>query len=99
MSDDVAPVSGREARGDLVCFLCARTVGSAQGPDIRHLASISLKVPDPRHVESVRRLRCPYCSGRLLLQAGDDVYVERRSLSDESLRPRRGRPPKIRTAS
>jgi hypothetical protein len=53
---------GRDLRADLVCVLCARTVGRVQGPNLRPLTPMSLRVQEPRHVDAVRRLRCPYCS-------------------------------------
>jgi hypothetical protein len=90
---------GRGTRADLVCVLCARTVGRVQGPNIRPLTSMSLRVRDPGHADAVRRLRCPYCLGRLWLQNTEEVYVDRRPLTSEELRPRRGRPSKMGKAS
>ena len=90
---------GREIRADLACVLCARTVGRVQGPNVRPLTSMSVRVQDPGHADAVRRLRCPYCLGRLWLQNSEEVFVDRRPLTDEDLRPRRGRPSKIRRAS
>jgi hypothetical protein len=85
---------GRDIGADLVCVLCARTAGRLQGPNLRSPMSLSLRVQDPRHVEAVRHLRCPYCSGRLWLQNGEEIHVDRRPLTIEELRPRRGRPRK-----
>ena len=90
---------GRDMRADLVCVLCARTVGAVQGPNLRQLTSLSLHVQDPRHADAVRHLRCPYCSGRLWLQHSETIHVDRRPLTAAELRPRRGRPPKIGRAS
>jgi hypothetical protein len=90
---------GRDLRADLVCVLCARTVGRVQGPNLRPLTPMSLRVQEPRHVDAVRRLRCPYCSGRLWLQNTEAVHVDRRPLSNEDLHPHRGRRPKIGRAS
>jgi hypothetical protein len=89
---------GRAIRADLVCVLCARTVGRAQGPKLRPLTAMSLRVQDPRHVDAVRRLRCPYCSGRLWLQNAEDVHVDHRPLTAADLRPGRGRPRRVPTA-
>ena len=86
---------GRDVRADLVCVLCVRTAGSVQGPSLRSLTSTSFRVQDPRHVDAVRRLRCPYCSGRLWLQNREEIHVDRRPLTTEELRPRRGRPRKV----
>ena len=86
---------GRDIRADLVCVLCARTAGSVQGSSLRSPTPISLRVQDPRHVDAVRRLRCPYCSGRLWLQNREEIHVDRRPLTTEELRPRHGRPRKV----
>ena len=86
---------GHHIRADLVCVLCARTAGRIQGPSLRPLPSVSLRVQDPRHVDAVRRLRCPYCSGRLWLQNSEEIHVDRRPLTTDELRPRRGRPRKV----
>ena len=94
MLDQTALSSGWEVRGDLVCLLCARTVASVQGPRDRRLARSSVRLQMPEHADSIRRMRCPYCAGRLWLQDTEDVFVDRRPLSGEDLRPRRGRPPK-----
>jgi hypothetical protein len=90
---------GRDLHADLVCVLCARTAGTVQGPNLQSPTSMSLRVQDRRHVDAVRRLRCPYCSGRLWLQNSDGFHVNRRPLTTEELRPRPGRRPKIRRAS
>jgi len=89
---------GRDIRADLVCVLCARTAGSIQGSSLRLPTPISLRVQDPRHVDAVRRLRCPYCLGRLWLQNGEAVHVDRRPLTTEELRPHHGRPRKVTRA-
>jgi DNA-directed RNA polymerase subunit RPC12/RpoP len=85
---------GRDIRTDLVCVLCARTAGSVQGSSLRSLTPISLRVQDPGHADAVRRLRCPYCSGRLWLQNREEIHVDRRALTTEELRPRHGPPRK-----
>ena len=90
---------GREVRADLVCVLCSRTVGRVQGPNLRSLTTMSLRVQEPRHVDAVRRLRCPYCSGRLWLQNSEEIRANWRPLTSAELRPRRGRPRKIDRAS
>jgi hypothetical protein len=86
---------GRDIRADLVCVQCARTAAWIQGPSVRPLPSMSLRVQDPRHVAAIRQLRCPYCSGRLWLQNSEAIYVDRRPLTPEQLRPRHGRPRKV----
>jgi hypothetical protein len=88
-----------EIRADLVCVLCARAVGHVQGPNVHPLTALSLRVQDPRHVDAVRSMRCPYCAGRLWVQNVEAVRDVELPLTDEELRPRRGRPPKISRAS
>jgi DNA-directed RNA polymerase subunit RPC12/RpoP len=90
---------GRDIRADLVCVLCARTAGSVEGSSRRSRTPISLRVQDRRHVDAVRRLRCPYCSGRLWLQNREEIHVDRRQLTHEDLRPRGGRRAKTDRAS
>lgn len=99
MPDRLDLEHGRDIRADLVCIQCARTVGRVQGPSLRQLTPISLEVQDPRHLDAVRRLRCPYCSGRLWLQNSEEIHVDRRPLTAAELRPPRGRPPKVDRAS
>ena len=99
MPDQVALRSGWEVRANLVCTLCARTVGSARGPNARPVTLTSVRVLDASHAEAVRRLRCPYCSGRLWLQDHEVIYVDRHTLSAEELRPRAGRRRKVPRAS
>ena len=99
MVNQLELLSGWEVRGELACLLCARSVGSAQGPRDRKFTPASIRVRAPEHAEAVSQMRCPYCSGRLWLQDTEDIYVDRRPLSAEDLRPRRGRPPKIAKAS
>jgi len=99
MSDRDDLEHGRETHADLVCVLCARTAGRIQSSTRRPLTMMCLRVQDPQHVDAVRRLRCPYCSGRLWLQNSEEIHVDRRPLTTEELRPHRGRPSKIRGAS
>ena len=99
MQEQTDPVGSYEIRADLVCVLCTRTVGRVQGADLQPLTPVSLRVPEAQHADTVRRLRCPYCAGRLWVQNSEEIYVNRRPLTPEELRPRRGRPPKMRTAS
>jgi hypothetical protein len=87
---------GRDIRADLVCVLCGRTAGTVQGPNVPHVTSMSLRVQDPRHLDAVRRLRCPSCAGWLWLQNSEEVHIDRRPLTTEELRPRVGRRPTIR---
>jgi len=89
---------GRDIRADLVCVLCDRTAGRIQGPNLWSPMSLSLRVQDPRHEDAVRRLRCPYCSGRLWIQNSEAIHVDRRPLTIEEVRPRHGRPPKVTQA-
>jgi DNA-directed RNA polymerase subunit RPC12/RpoP len=97
--DEAAPRRGWEFRANLVCTLCARTVGSTRGPDAQPMRLTLAHDVDASHTESVRRLRCPFCSGRLWLQDREEVYVAHDALSGEDLRPRRGRPRKVPRAS
>ena len=85
----------RAIRADLVCALCGRTAGSVQGHNLRPPTPMSLRGHDPRHVEAIRHLQCPYCTGRLWLQNSEEIHVDRRPLTPEELRPRPGRPPKL----
>jgi hypothetical protein len=90
MPDPVDLLSGRGVRGDLVCMLCARTLGSAQGPNARQVTPTSIRALDSRHADVVCRLRCPYCAGRLWLQDAEQVYADR-PVTSEELHPHRGR--------
>ena len=99
MPDQTLPRSGWEVRANLVCTLCARTVGTARGPIARPVRLTSVRLVDASHAEAVRRLRCPYCSGRLWFQDREVVYAAPHGLTGEDLRPRRGRPRKALTAS
>jgi DNA-directed RNA polymerase subunit RPC12/RpoP len=93
------PLSGWEVRGDLACLLCSRIVASAQGPRAKKFIPASVRVLRAEHASAVQQMRCPYCSGRLWLQDTEEIFVDRRPLSAEELRPRRGRPPKVRPAA
>lgn len=99
MTDDTRGRRGWEARANLVCTLCARTVGRAHGPAGHPLTSASIRPLDDTHTEAVGRLRCPHCSGRLWLQDREEIYIGPHTLSGEDLRPRRGRPRKVPRAS
>ncbi|MCC6177487.1 MAG: hypothetical protein IT305_19485 [Chloroflexi bacterium] len=96
MIERSAPLSGWEVRGDLVCLMCARTIASAQGPRATKFVPTSVKLTQPEHADAVQKMRCPFCTGRLWFQDGEEIYVDRRPLNAEDLRPRRGRPPKVR---
>jgi hypothetical protein len=98
MLERLDPQHSRDIRADLVCVLCARTVGTVQGSSRRSPTPISLRVQDPGHADAVRRLRCPYCYGRLWLQNREEIHVDRRPLTTEELRPRHGRPRKVTRA-
>jgi hypothetical protein len=99
MAEDRALLKGWEIHANLVCTLCARTIGRSRGPAGRPLTSTSIQLHDASHAGVARRLRCPYCSGRLWLQDCEVVPVDRHVLTDEDLHPRRGRPRKVTTAS
>jgi DNA-directed RNA polymerase subunit RPC12/RpoP len=99
MPDQTLPRNGWEVRANLVCTLCARTVGTARGPNVQPVTLTSVRLVDASHAEAVRRLRCPFCSGRLWLQDREEVYAARHALTGEDLHPRRGRPRKIFRAS
>ena len=87
--------SRREMRGDLVWMLCARTVAYVQGAPEGPLNPNAIRPRASEHVAYIRRLCCPHCSGRLLLQNTEDVYLHpRRSDPDDDGGPRRGRPPR-----
>lgn len=81
------------------CASSARTVGRVQGPNLGPTTRMTLRVQDPRHVDTVRRLRCPSCSGRVWIQNSESIHVDRRPLTTEDLEPRAGRRPKIGRAS
>ena len=99
MPDRTLPRSGWEVRANLVCTLCARTVGTARGPNAQPVTMTSVHLVDASHAEAVQRLRCPYCSGRLWLQDREEIYVGPHTLSGEELHPRRGRPRRVSRAS
>lgn len=99
MTDQARARGGWEVRANLVCTLCARTAGTAWGSHARPLTLTSIRVVDAGYAEAVRRLRCPYCSGRLWLQDREEIHGGPRTLSGEDLRPRRGRPPRVSRAS
>jgi hypothetical protein len=88
--------SGRDLRGDLVCTQCARVAGSVQGPNIRLMKRVTLRVEDPSQAEAVRQLRCPNCSGRLWLQNSEEIPPDPLQFDHAALRPNRGRPPTVR---
>ena len=90
---------GWEIRASLVCTLCARLAGTANGPNAQPFVVTSIQLLDSSHTEAVRLLRCPYCSGRLWLQDHQEVHVTRHVLTGDDLRPRRGRPRKSFKAS
>jgi hypothetical protein len=96
MRDPAGGAPGRDVRGDLVCTQCARVAGSIQGPNTRGQKTVTLRVQDPHHLDAIRRLRCPDCSGRLWLQNSAEVPIDPLQGDREALRPRRGRPEKIR---
>ena len=95
MSERLQRRSGREVRANLVCILCARTVGRACGPVGCPLTLTSIRVLDASSTDLVRRLRCPYCLGRVWLQDREEIYVEQYALDDADFNPRRGRPRKV----
>lgn len=98
MLDTRLLASGWEVRGELACLLCTRTVAHVQGPRAPRFIPSSIRVQSPEHMASVRRMRCPHCEGRLWLQDTEEIFIDRRPLSDDDLHPRRGRPPKVRAS-
>ena len=98
MQDQIL-LRGWEVRGDLACLLCSRTVASVQGPKAPTFTATSIRVTRPEHASAVQQMRCPHCSGRLMLRDTEEIFVDRRTLSAEEFRPRRGRPPKVRPAA
>ena len=88
-------VIDRDVQGDLVCTQCARAAGSVRGRNSRRAKTVTLSVEDARFAETVRRLCCPHCSGRLWLQNSAEVPIDPLAFDREALRPRPGRPQKI----
>src|SRR6266540_2067862 len=88
-----------QIRAELVCTLCGRMAATVQGPWAQRFVPTQLVVKDPEHASAVRRLRCPHCGGRLLLQNQEEVQLYRGPLpseddeEDDTPPPRRrGRP-------
>jgi hypothetical protein len=94
MPDRPAGSGTWQRRGELACMLCARITADVQGPRDGRPGTNVVRPCAPEHAESVRRLRCPHCAGRLWFRDSDDVFVDRRPLADDDLHPRRGRPRK-----
>ena len=92
--DRANPPSGRDLRGDLVCTQCARVAGTVQGANARRTTGVALRLEDPLHADAVRRLCCPYCSGRLWLQNSEEIPADPLQFDRAALRPYGGRPPK-----
>lgn len=92
-----APMAeGRVLRGGLSCMLCGRTAGVVAGGQ---RGTISVTPTRPEHADAVRRMQCPYCSGRLLLDETEEVVVRTRvPLTPDEVAPKRGRPPKVPAA-
>jgi hypothetical protein len=99
MPEEALPRRGWVVRADIVSTLCPRVVGSARGPDARPVTLTSVRVLDPSHADAIRRLRCPYCSGRLWLQDCEEIRSDHHGLSADDLRRRRGRLRKAPRAS
>ncbi len=98
IADALHLLSDHHVRGDLVCTQCARVAGTAEGTNTRQAKSIKLHVEDPSHADSVRRLCCPHCSGRLWLQNSENVRDNWHALGHDALRPNLGRRPKTPSA-
>lgn len=82
----------RETRGSLVCLLCSRTAGTAQGTN---RAISQIRPNRPEYAEAVRQLRCPDCGGRLWICDAETVRDDPRpDLTEDEIRPRPGRPRK-----
>src|SRR5215211_2224168 len=85
---------GKVVVAALTCLLCGRCPASVHRVDAR---TPVIKVHRPEYADDVRRLRCPDCSGRLMLTAEEDHLERRVPLTAEDLAgPRRGRPRKGR---
>jgi DNA-directed RNA polymerase subunit RPC12/RpoP len=84
----------RQLRAELVYNLCGRAAATVQGPCAQRFVPTRLVVKAPEHASAVRRLRCPHCGGRLLLQNQEEIQVYRGPVPDEDEppAPRRGRP-------
>ena len=95
MREPADRATGRDVQGDLVCTECARVAGSVQGPNNRGKKTVTLRVQDPRHLDAIRRLRCPDCSSRLWLQNSAEVPIDPLQCDRKALQPRRGRPVKM----
>ena len=92
MLDRPAGPSAWQMQGELVCMLCARTAADVEGPRDRRLGANVLRPRALQHAESVRRLRCPHCAGRLWFRPSGDVLVDQHPLAEEDLHSPCGRP-------
>ena len=84
----------RQLRGELVCNLCGRTAATVQGPWAQPFVATHVVIKDGEHASAVRRLGCPHCGGRLMLQHQEeiDVYCRPFRDEDEAVPRRRGHP-------
>lgn len=83
---DRPPLYRTVTRHDISCLSCERCAGYLQEGVAYDVA--------PEHAASVRRGRCPWCDGRLLL-ANERPHTIYRPLTAEEMRPNKhGRPPK-----
>jgi hypothetical protein len=76
MRDRTDPPVGRDMCGDVICTQCARVAGHIQGPNTRRWDTVTLQVGGPSHADTVRRLCCPHCAGRLWLQNSSEVPID-----------------------
>ena len=77
-------VTHLETVATLACMLCGRVIGEVVDGRIR--------VKNPEHLETARRLTCPHCRGRLLISDIDVVWVVDRSAIPADAAPKRDRP-------
>jgi hypothetical protein len=77
--------------GDLRCLDCSRTAATARAwPDGVHVT-----LARPEYADSVRRMRCPACRGRLWIEDTRIEVSRQFHLTPSDLAPKRGRPPKL----
>ena len=90
----MTPIIERASVFELRCMQCSRSAATARlWPGGLHLTP-----QNPEHAESVRRRRCPWCLGNLLVvdTQTEEIAVKRRFTPDE-LVVRPGRPRKAQT--
>ncbi len=83
MIGDVEASRERQIRAELVCNLCGRAAATVLGPWAPRFVPKQLVLKDSEHASAVRRLQCPHCGGRLMLQNEEEILVFRGPLPDE----------------